>query len=70
MSINGLDFDPVGGINTAVDVFARAGPVSAMPGMAGRMALKVEVSVRSVQFNSVRPFCEREPTQGKSSVWG
>jgi hypothetical protein len=38
MSINGLDFDPVGGINTAVDVFARAGPVSAMPGMAGRMA--------------------------------
>jgi len=38
-SINRLDFGPISGINTGVDVFARAGPVSTMPGMAGRMTL-------------------------------
>ena len=55
MSINGLDFDPVSWINTGVDVFARAGSVSAMPGMAGMMTLKVEGSAcpfSSVQFSS------------------
>jgi hypothetical protein len=37
-SINGLKFDPIGGINTAVDVFARVGMVGMVSAMPGRMA--------------------------------
>jgi hypothetical protein len=72
-SINGLDFDPISRINTGIDVFAMVGPVSAMPGrMPGRMVrtLKVEGSVRPVQFPFSSTVFAREPTQGKSSVWG
>ena len=44
-SFNGINFVPITGINTAVDVFVMVGPVSAMPGvrrMARRKTLKVE----------------------------